>query len=994
MLGYTPEELQGKEASGLAPVSDLPGLGGHLDAFWKNPVGQPIGEGPELHLVRKDGSSIRVRVGMSPVQVGGSPLALLAMVEGRAPAADVVQEHRRVVTGVLDNLPGMAYCSFNDRDRTLQFVSEGSYELTGYRPEDLIGNRKVSYASLILPEDKEALAREIEASTVRGERFDVTYRIRTASGEVKWVSERGRARLSEGGSAAVYEGFIHDVTKRVRAEQESNDSERTLRSIIDHTFEYIGLLDNEGRLVRANETSLKDVGLSFEEVKGRLFWETPWWNHSAEEQAKLRGAVARAARGEFVRFETTHLSRDGRRIDVDFSLRPLKDENGRVVGMIPEGRDMSDYKKLENALRESEEKFFKVFRSSPDAISVSDLATGRFIEINEGFEKLSGYKRTEIIGRTSLELGIWSSPADRDRVLSELRTHGHVREMEIVARSRSGELRPFTLSAELVDIGGAQSVVMVSRDTTERLKAERALRESEEKFSKAFRSSPFSLTISELSTGRYVEVNEGFERVSGYSRDEVIGKRSSDIGIWMSSADREDLVARVRRDGYFRNVQVGFRRRDGTEVSTLCNGELLELGGSQFLLTAIEDITDRLQAERDKEQLEIQLRQSQKLEALGTLAGGIAHDFNNILAGIVILRELAMMDLNKPEEVRKHLTEMKQATTRAKDLVRQILTFSRKQKQERRPVRLHGVVSEALRLTRSSLPATIEIDLEIDERAPEVLADTGQVHQVVMNLATNAAHAMRGGKGRLTVRLSTEVVDEAFCRTRPSLRPGTFARLTVSDTGHGMDEATVSRIFEPFFTTKGPGEGTGLGLSVVRGIMEDHDGAILVASRPGEGTTFDLFFPQSAGETQRQEAPAAGAPPGGGESLLLVDDEPALCRAVGAMLRRWGYKVTALTDPTDAVAQFAAAPSGFDLVLADNMMPKMSGFDLIREIHGVRPGVPAILVSGVNTNLTAEALRSFGIMQHVPKPVDANNLAQAVRSALDARLEGKKENSR
>ena len=336
--------------------------------------------------------------------------------------------------------------------------------------------------------------------------------------------------------------------------------------------------------------------------------------------------------------------------------------------------------------------------------------------------------------------------------------------------------------------------------------------------------------------------------------------------------------------------------------------------------------------------------------------------------------------------VRKHLTEMKQATTRAKELVRQILTFSRKQKQERKPVRLHAVVNEALRLTRSSLPATIEMSIDIDEAAPEVLADTGQVHQVVMNLATNAAHAMRGGAGRLGVVLGTLLADEDYCRSRPSLRPGTYAVLTVSDTGHGMDEATCARIFEPFFTTKEPGEGTGLGLSVVRGIMEDHDGAILVRSRPGEGTTFELFFPQTTGEAPRSEEPATAVHTGKGESVLLVDDEPALCRAVGSMLRRWGYKVTAFSDPVEAMAQFSASPASYHIVLTDNMMPKMSGFDLIREVHALRPDVPAVLISGVNTNLSGEALRSFGVTRHVPKPVDPTSLSQAVRRALDARL--------
>ena len=300
-------------------------------------------------------------------------------------------------------------------------------------------------------------------------------------------------------------------------------------------------------------------------------------------------------------------------------------------------------------------------------------------------------------------------------------------------------------------------------------------------------------------------------------------------------------------------------------------------------------------------------------------------------------------------------------------------------------MRLHVVANEALRLLRASLPATVEMNLAIGEDAPEVLADAGQVHQVLMNLATNAAHAMGGASGCMTVELRTRKVDEAYSRTHPPLLPGTYAQLTVADTGHGMDEATCARIFEPFFTTKAAGEGTGLGLAVVRGIMEEHDGAIFVRSRTGEGTIFELFFPECAGPQPGLEEPSSGIPMGHGESVLLVDDEPGLCRAVGAMLERMNYRVTSFTDPLKAIDQFSQSPRSFDVVLTDNTMPRMTGIDLIREVHGLRPDIPTLLVSGITSTLNPEKLPSFGIRELVPKPVDPACLAQAVRRALDGR---------
>ena len=381
--------------------------------------------------------------------------------------------------------------------------------------------------------------------------------------------------------------------------------------------------------------------------------------------------------------------------------------------------------------------------------------------------------------------------------------------------------------------------------------------------------------------------------------------------------------------------------------------------------------------------MEAQLRQSQKLEALGTLSGGIAHDFNNILSALIVYRELAVMDIDRPTELRQHLAEIGAASNRAKDLVRQILTFSRQQQQERRPVQLHPVVREALQLLRASLPSTLEIIQVIDEQAPLVLADSSQVHQIMMNLGTNAAHAMRDRPGQLKVTLNRRVVDESQARLQHGLHPGAYVRLTIGDTGHGMDESTVARIFEPFFTTKGPGEGTGLGLSVVHGIMENHDGAITVSSRPGEGTVFELYFPEYAGSMSASPEQDERSPRGSGESVLLIDDEKPLGEAMRNTLQRLGYLVTAFTDPIDALNRFRLAPQAFDLLVTDHTMPHMTGLDVIQEVHRIRKDLPVVLVSGLSGTWTREKLRGFNIGELVAKPLDFASLAQAVRRTLD-----------
>jgi signal transduction histidine kinase len=390
--------------------------------------------------------------------------------------------------------------------------------------------------------------------------------------------------------------------------------------------------------------------------------------------------------------------------------------------------------------------------------------------------------------------------------------------------------------------------------------------------------------------------------------------------------------------------------------------------------------SSRLHAEHRN--LEEQFRQAQKMEAIGTLAGGIAHDFNNILCAIVGYTELGQLIVKEPPKAREYFGAILQATRRATDLVRQILTFSRQQPQERLPIQLQPVMIETLKLLRATIPSTIEFDTSLATDAPTVLADATQIHQILMNLGTNAWYAMQDRTGWLQMKLEKHVVDETYAATHPRLRPGIYARMAVSDTGCGMDQATLQRIFEPFFTTKPPGEGTGLGLAVVHGIMNDHDGAVTVHSQPGTGTIFHLYFPAHAGEATAATVEQGPVPRGHGERVLFVDDEEVLVHLGRNALAELGYEVEVAMEPAAALAMVQADPLRFALVLTDQTMPGMTGFDLANQLLQIRPELPIILMTGYSASLTSAQVKAAGICQLLRKPTTLHSLGTAVHAAL------------
>ncbi len=482
--------------------------------------------------------------------------------------------------------------------------------------------------------------------------------------------------------------------------------------------------------------------------------------------------------------------------------------------------------------------------------------------------------------------------------------------------------------------------------------------------------------------GQILYINPAFETISGYCREDIAGKNIQDF---VKEGDNqsffqvmfETLATRQGRVERFLN-----RRNDGTNNDVEVKiSPVYELANVLAYAVVIRDLTNEVRLER-------QLLQAQKLEAIATLAGGISHDFNNILAAIITNTEMALDQAPEGSDLQEHLSIIMKAGVRARNLVRQILTLSNQGEKERQPVRMGLIAKECLKLLRASLPTTIDLSYHPGENLGMAMADPTQIHQVIMNLCTNAADAMREG-GFLEVMIDNVDLPANEPAGDPLLPPGGYLRLTVADNGHGMDRQTMERIFDPFFTTKGPGRGTGLGLSVVHGIIKNHKGGITYSSETGKGTTFYVYLPRIEKESgvEASEDFRAEAAPSGKERILFLDDEEDIVFSMQRLLEGLGYEVVAGTDSREALEVFRAQPDRFDLVITDQTMPHLTGDKLAKEIFRLRPGMPILLCTGMGAagcrDLNDETTCAIGIREVLRKPLKRNELAGAIRRALE-----------
>jgi two-component system cell cycle sensor histidine kinase/response regulator CckA len=639
-----------------------------------------------------------------------------------------------------------------------------------------------------------------------------------------------------------------------------------------------------------------------------------------------------------------------------------------------------------DALAESEAKYRLLADSTIDCIWLLNMDL-IFTYINPAVYEMTGFTTKEWIGsklqghcdEKNFKIMNGIVLAAQERLPDN---SGFIFEAVMLKKSKDPFYVEITGRMIVDEDGQPKGLQGVTRDITERKQAEIALRESEERFRMLFENAPLGYHSLDAN-GAIVEVNETWCKLLGYTKEEVVGRNFSNF----IHPDFEEVFKqnfpKFKSLGYTLGVEFEMIKKDGSEAIVSFDGKIGYKKDGSFKQThcVLNDLTERNQTKKEKEKLTEQLIQAQKMEAIGTLAGGIAHDFNNILSSILGFTELALDDANKEPLLYDNLTEVLTAGNRAKDLVQQILALSRHDSPEIRPIQINSIVNEVLKMLRSTIPSSIEIQENICSNQLVVLADPTQIHQVIVNLATNAKHAMSDAIGVLAVNVDIVSIDESTQEI--DMAWGDYARITISDTGAGIPKTHLDKIFEPYFTTKPVGEGTGLGLSVVHGIIKSHKGNITVSSEPGIGTTFNVFLPLAKQQSAGLPSPIAEPLPTGTERILLVDDELPIVKMSQQTLVRLGYTVTPRTSSIEALEAFRSSPDAFDLVITDMSMPYMTGEKLASEIKKIRPDMPVILCTGFSEKINIQPGPDFQINGFLMKPVVKSKLAKIIRKLLD-----------
>jgi PAS domain S-box-containing protein len=778
-------------------------------------------------------------------------------------------------------------------------------------------------------------------------------------------------------AARVRELELH-VNRLAQANRQLAEREASLRAILDAGPDAVALVGSDGTILDLNPAGreLIELDASFLPIGVRLDMLATDPHRTA-----CRELATRVFRGAAATVELEIQGLRGRRRWIEIHATPLRGDDGEVSALVCVSRDITARRANEAVLRDREARWRGVFGSPMIGILFWDSA-GAITDANDALLQLVGYSREDLdAGRVSwLEMTPLEERYLDERALDSLIAKGFCEPYEKHYIRKDGSRVPIVIGAALID-GSRDHGVAYVQDITARREAEARLRESEARFRNMAEHSPLILWMSDAD-GRCIYVNQNWHVFSGVPAggdlaagffgavhpDDLEAEKAAFFGA-IASRSGYRHEARVRRwDGVYRHMIDNASPRVGPD------GEFLGLIG------VVMDIQDLKDAEAARQRLEAPLRQAQKMEALGTLAGGVAHDFNNILGTIIGNVELAREDLVAEHPAQESLAEVEKASARARDLVQQILTFGRRQPDERRVIGLHDVVEESTRLLRATLPAGVELATGFARDVPNVLADSSRIHQVVMNLCTNAWQAIPGGVGRITVSLSTvHVTDE---HGLAGLRAGRYACLTVADTGSGIAPGIVERIFDPFFTTKPPGVGTGLGLSVVDGIVKSHDGAIAVETTPGKGAIFRVYFPGVEAEALPRAIEPRPSPAGRGQRVLYLDDEASLVHLTARLLTRAGYEVEGFTRPAEAIAAFAADPRRFDVVVSDMNMPTATGLSVAADLLRLRPDVPVALISGFVTDELVSRAEALGVKAVLFKPNLTRELAPLISRLL------------
>ena len=873
----------------------------------------------------------------------------------------------------------------------ITYVNEAYCKCFQKTADELIGH---TFLTTIAEADRETVMANIAALTIDSPTQSHEHQVVAPGGELRWQRWTNRALFDDAGTVVAYQSIGEDVTERKRAEEARRESEVRLRSILDSMITFVGLFTLDGVLVEANEAPLRAANLKREDVIGKPFWETYWWSYSPKVQQELQAALRRAACGETIRYDVPVRVADGRFITMDVTFGPLYDESGEVVQLVGSGTDITERKQAEEAIQEKEKQLDNLL--SNVGVIVLEGDPFRMYYVGGQVERILGYRKELWFEDLDGPVGFWAKhlhPDDVDsieicRSAIEL-GKDHILEYRMIAADGREVWFYDTVTVETKH-GKAVKTRSVMVDVTERKHVEEALRRSEERLDLAIRGTSDGLWDAELDTGKEYW-SPRFKELLGYDEDEIEATHDRFLS-FLHPEDKTEVLEAIRlhleeNQPYDREFRM--QTKCGEYRWFQSRGEALrdEAGRPYRMAGSIRDITERKRAEEERRELEAQLRQSQKMEAIGQLAGGVAHDFNNLLTAILGNVELGMISVRRESRtdhsIVESLEEIEKAAHRASVLTRQLLAFSRRSVMQPEVLNLNHILEGLDEMLRRLITEDIALETVTDPQLKSVRADAGQLEQVIVNLLVNATHAMPKG-GRLTLETRNVTLDDSYTTSHAEARHGPYVMLVVSDTGHGMDAATQERIFEPFFTTKPVGKGTGLGLATVHGIVKQSGGHIAVYSEPGRGTTFKIYLP-AIEATPADQAPISDsdAPRRGRETVLLCEDDRSVCELIAEFLRTAGYTVITAANGREGLEAAQAHGGSIDLLITDVIMPGMNGRALSEQLRVTLPGLPTLFISGY----TSDVIAHHGVLdegvEFLEKPFTQKSLLAKVGAVLN-----------